>query len=345
MERKVSSGQPWIHSAEADSFFILFPPFFSVFGALLFHERVDHTRSLPLWAWVVFVVGVDVAHVYGTLFRTYLDPKVRKERLALLAWVPLVCLCTGVVLYSIEGRLFWSVLAYLAVFHFIRQQYGFMRVYSTEQDGKWIDATMIYSASIYPLIYWHTHLPRNFNWFMDGDFLIGLPSYFDFYGRWIYLGVTSLYGLKEIRHFFRTGTTNFPKQMVILGTALSWYVGIVILNGDFAFTLINVVSHGIPYLGLIWILGQSEGKILRFKAWSFKALFLFLGGLFLLAYLEEGFWDGLVWREHIEFFDVFRFLPHIEDHSLLMWLVPLLSVPQFTHYVLDGFIWKRKTFV
>ena len=25
-----------------------------------------------------------------------------------------------------------------------------------------------------------------------------------------------------------------------------------------------------------------------------------------------------------------------------MWLVPLLALPQLTHYVLDGFVWKRK---
>jgi hypothetical protein len=25
-----------------------------------------------------------------------------------------------------------------------------------------------------------------------------------------------------------------------------------------------------------------------------------------------------------------------------MWLVPLLALPQSTHYVLDGFIWRRK---
>jgi hypothetical protein len=26
-----------------------------------------------------------------------------------------------------------------------------------------------------------------------------------------------------------------------------------------------------------------------------------------------------------------------------MWLVPLLALPQATHYVLDGFIWRRKS--
>ena len=29
--------------------------------------------------------------------------------------------------------------------------------------------------------------------------------------------------------------------------------------------------------------------------------------------------------------------------TLERWLVPLLAVPQISHYVLDGFIWKRRT--
>ena len=30
-------------------------------------------NDLPLWVWAVFIVGIDVSHVWSTLFRTYLD--------------------------------------------------------------------------------------------------------------------------------------------------------------------------------------------------------------------------------------------------------------------------------
>jgi len=45
----------------------------------------------------------------------------------LYSLVPVLGLTIGIALYS-EGELvFWRVLAYLAVFHFIRQQYGWLR--------------------------------------------------------------------------------------------------------------------------------------------------------------------------------------------------------------------------
>ena len=49
---------------------------------------------------------------------------------------------------------------------------------------------------------------------------------------------------------------------------------------------------------------------------------------------EELLWDILVWQEH------FGFYINTNDTALLL-LVPLLSVPQITHYILDGIIWKR----
>ncbi len=38
-----------------------------------------------------------------------------------------------------------------------------------------------------------------------------------------------------------------------------------------------------------------------------------------------------------------RFGSGFSLEAVEMWLVPLLAVPQLTHYVLDGFIWKRRT--
>ena len=58
--------------------------------------------------------------------------------------------------------------------------------------------------------------------------------------------------------------------------------------------------------------------------------------------LEEGLWDGMVWREHLTLFAPFSGLPQIEDKTWLALLVPFLSLPQSTHYALDGFIWRVK---
>ena len=48
-----------------------------------------------------------------------------------------------------------------------------------------------------------------------------------------------------------------------------------------------------------------------------------------------------MWREHGAVFDWFQQLLAVAAPGVLMWVVPLLALPQSTHYVLDGFSWRR----
>jgi len=343
----------WIHSWKFDLPFLLAPPFFAIAIALVLNGA-SMTSGIPPWAWVAFILCIDVAHVYSTLFRTYLDPSVYEERRTLLAMVPIACWLTGTILYTLSAAAFWTVLAYLAVFHFARQQYGFLMLYSrfeAPSRARRLDQALVYLATLYPILYWHSHLPRNFHWFIDGDFVPGLSPLVSELTGYLYLAVIAAYLVKEAFGQLRGERFNVPKQLVLLGTMASWYVGIVALNGDFVFTVTNVVAHGVPYVALVWIMGRKEAAQnparesffgLRFgQVYSLAFLPVFLGILLLLGFLEEGLWDGLIWREHRAIFAGFSFLPSVLDKATLAWLVPLLSLPQSTHYVLDGFIWRR----
>ena len=103
-------------------------------------------------------------------------------------------------------------------------------------------------------------------------------------------------------------------------------------------------------MALIWIYGSHHGSInpnrkvfanITFERFfSLKMLPLFVASLLLLAYLEEGLWDGFIWIEHINLFQFFQRLPNITDKATQAWLVPLLALPQTTHYALDAFIWR-----
>ncbi|MBH8559882.1 hypothetical protein [Hymenobacter negativus] len=341
--------QPWIRSPRYDGLLILAPPFLALLVVLGLPAPYRHSAAMPLLAWVALVVLIDVAHVYGTLFQTYFDPVNRRQRRTLLWVAPLACYAAGVALHSLGGLVFWRALAYLAVFHFIRQQYGFLRIYSRHDapaPGRWLATALIYYATIYPLLYWHFSPGRNFNWFVDGDFVqLDWPT-----GRAIatglYVGLIAAYTTRESWLWWRTRTFNMPRNLLLAGTLVSWYVGIVLFNGDLAFTLLNVVSHGIPYLALVWAGGPKSAQApapIRRGAWAGRyGLAVFIGAVVLFAFLEEGLWDGLVWREHGTLFGWFQHLPAIASPALLMWLVPLLALPQSTHYVLDGFIWRRK---
>ena len=123
----------------------------------------------PEWTWVSAVLFIDVAHVWSTSFRVYFDKEELKRRFWLYLLVPVFGYAIGVALYS-EGELtFWKVLAAVAVFHFVRQQYGWVALYrrkltETATWTWWIDTVAVYIATIYPLAFWMTRLPRNFEW-------------------------------------------------------------------------------------------------------------------------------------------------------------------------------------
>jgi hypothetical protein len=342
------AAQPWIHSAGVDSTFILLPALVATAAALLIVGNGHGDAQVTLLSWALLVIGIDVAHVYSTLYRTYLDPVERRELSGWLIATPLGAWVLGVLLYSVSSAAFWTVLAYTAVFHFVRQQYGFLMLYSrAERDlpawCRYLDRATIYGATLFPLLYWHTHLPRPFAWFVDGDF-IALPRV-----AWdvlspLYAALIVAYVAKETWQAIAHRRINIPRNAIVLGTAVSWYVGIVVAAGDLVFTLTNVVAHGIPYVALTWIYARRrDQRSARSGSLFAPALIpVAIAMLVVLAFVEEGLWDGLVWREHLALFPGFEFLPHVEGLTPLSLLVPLLAVPQVTHYVLDGVIWRLR---
>lgn len=336
--------QPWIRNAGYDGLFILFPPILALLVVLFLPEHYRTSDEMPVAAWVVLVLLVDVAHVYSTLFATYFVPARFAANRVLYLAIPAICFVVGVLLYSTSALLFWRLLAYLAVFHFIRQQYGFMRLYSRHEPKKnitsVIDTITVYVATLYPIVYWHCTPGRNFNWFVKGDFIIQESATVRYVAGIIYLVILSAYCIKELHAVLKRDMFNLPRNILVVGTALSWYLGIVHFNGDMTFTLLNVVAHGIPYMALVWLhRGESGGS--GGKRSVIPAALVFIAVIVVFAYIEEGLWDGLVWREHASVFGFFSMLPTVSRHEVLAVLIPLLSLPQSTHYLLDGFIWKK----
>ena len=340
----MKSGGSWLRSPAFDLGFIVAPPLLAALAVLSFgFLRAPET---PVWGWVVLVVCVDVAHVYASIYRTYFDPKELRRRAALYVNVPVACWAAGVLLYRHSPLFFWRTLAYVAVFHFIRQQYGFMRIYQHLQGLRSrlddvLDQAALYGAMLYPLAFWHATPGRRFVWFVAGDFA-RLPAVAAKLAGWAYAAALAAFFARQVQMYARHGRLNWGKVGIVSTTAVSWYVGIVALNSDFAFTATNVLAHGIPYFALVWLYGHRKwggapswrGLLHRPAAWL-----LFLLPLIGLAYFEEGLWDVLVWKEHVSVFAGLA-LSWEPSSAALALLVPLLALPQSTHYVLDAWIWK-----
>ena len=346
---RTSTKAAWLFSRNLDLAVFLGAPLVS-FGALGVGALTGALDDeLPLWAWVPALVLCDVAHVWSTAFRTYLDPAERRARPWVLGLVPAVGLAASVALFALGELTFWRALAYLAIFHFVRQQYGWVSLYrsragETGRVGRVIDTVAIYAATLWPLLHWHTHLPRRFSWFFPGD-VVSLPQVVMPVATAAYVAALAAYVLRAAYLWWR-GTPNPGKDIVVLTTVAAWYVGIVAFDSDYAFTVTNVFMHGIPYFALVFMHTRARSRAAPPASISAPSLgerltrsvVPFLGVLWLIAFVEELVWDRAVWHDRSSLFGE----PwNVGAFKLL--IVPLLALPQLTHYVLDGFIWRRRT--
>lgn len=297
-------------------------------------------QDSPDWTWIYAVLLVDVAHVWSTGFRVYFDREELTRRRVLYFGVPFLSLLLGIVLYSIGSAFFWRVLAYLAVWHFVRQQYGWVALYRRRagEPRDWsfyVDAVTIYAATVYPLLWWHAHLPRRFWWFLEDDFA-RLPL------EWVvalwplYWSILGLYLLKAVWSYAQ-GRGHPGKDSVVITTWLCWYLGIVKFNSDYAFTVTNVLIHGIPYMALVYWYRQQRSRDSETPPSRWKRFVAPMLTVWVLAFAEEMLWDRGVWHERSWLFGSPWDMQGVE-----LLLVPLLCVPQLTHYILDGIIWKRR---
>jgi hypothetical protein len=340
----------WIGNSKVESIGILSIPFLCVAILFFIPNSFFQSDTMPEFMWLFLVVFIDVGHVYSTIYRTYVDkPLINKHR-NLFFGLPILLLVVSILLHTISSMLFWRCLAYFAVYHFIRQQYGFLKIYSRKNTyskiKNRIDAFTIYGVTILPILYWHFSPDRNFSWFLKGDFILTATS-LHLLNTIIALFflIVVVYLISEIHYSMQSRAINFQKNAIVIGTALSWYVGIIHFNSDFVFTFLNVVCHGIPYMALVWIHGKktysknSSTSFLKLVYGRFSLL-IFLLPLIIFAYVEEGFWDALVWNEHNSVFTIFKNISHSLSKNILNIVVPLLALPQLFHYVIDGFIWK-----
>ena len=337
---ETNTSVPWLFSPSVDLFAFLGSAVISLALLAVGAQFGLLESDTPEWTWVAAILLVDVAHVYATGFRVYFDRTELKRRPWLYALTPLLALLIGMAIYSESHTWFWRILAYMAVFHFVRQQYGWVALYRSrggdhDRIGYWIDSLAIYMATIYPLIHWHAHLPRRFWWFLEGDFA-QLPSVIATAATPIYWTALGLYAVRSIYRSVVLKKPNPGKDIVVATTAICWYVGIITFNSDYAFTVTNVIIHGVPYMVLIYwyqCLGSSQEPVRHGPK-----LAIFLATVWVLAYTEELLWDCGLWHERSW---LFGSAWSIGEYEFV--LVPLLAVPQITHYVLDGFIWKRKS--
>lgn len=353
----------WLFNKSIDLLVLLLPVWVVWLVCFALPARVLQ-MELPLWVWVVFVLGIDVSHVWSTIFRTYLDKEEFTSHKKLLILSPILCFIVFFLVANVSVSWFWTLLAYVALYHFIKQQYGFMQLYRAKYGflnlkKRLSDKFIIYLGMLYPVWYWHLNSDRRFSWFVDGDFF-RLKSIFEMIPFWhvgylsnvnlmcnlTYFTILFIWLIEEV-YLHHKGNHKLPigKWLWILTTWGNWYLGIVYFNSDLVFTITNVVAHGLPYMALVFFYVEKKREMKLSKASYFENIYrvgFMLIAVLVLAYGEEYFWDMWLYQENTAFFQTLLKYPMqmAQEPVVQATVLALLSVPQATHYVLDGFIWK-----
>ncbi len=351
---KRSVQHPWLFSMGMDLGFLIAPVVFCWVILLQLPQGVLHV-DIPLWVWVMVVLGIDVGHVWTTIFRSYAraDEFAAHRTAFTVAPIVIFLLIFAVAYWSIDW--FWRCMAYFAVFHFVKQQYGFTKLYSRGESTRTrilSDKRIVNLATVYPVINWHFQADKQIHWFVEGDFLSfgeGLASV-----SWVMSTCNIVYWMliaawvaQELWIGIKyADNISWGKILWVLTTAGNWFFGIIYFNSDLIFSVTNIVAHGVPYYFLIYWYGLQKqrfsikGSIARF--WNVKWLTMLVGIALLLAFIEEYCWDMLVYRDRVGFFEAV--LPY--GYEVATGRFPaalalgLLALPQLLHYYIDGIIWK-----
>lgn len=347
VDRATVEQSRWIVSSRVDVAMVGVP--FVLGLVALFVVAATGVRE-PLWVYLLGFVAFDVAHVWGTAYVTYLDEERFRRRRALYLWPIPASFAAAFALHLSSPVWFWTALAYFAIYHFAKQQYGFIAIYKAlaKERSRFdyhLDKATLWVGALGPVLLWHATPAGQFDWFGSGEeFLFRLPMEL----RPVVAGVMALVGttwlVRQAHVVARGGRLNRGKTLWMVASWASWYAGVRLSDHLLVSAAFLNFFHGLPFLVLVWRRcnarherGTTGARLVgwlsaRGRAWAFY------GFVFAIALVEELLWDGVVWRSYLpSLLDVSP--PALSAFALSLWIA-LLSTPQIVHYFLDGFIWK-----
>eukprot|EP01062_Namystynia_karyoxenos_P083302 TRINITY_DN9567_c0_g1_i1.p1 TRINITY_DN9567_c0_g1~~TRINITY_DN9567_c0_g1_i1.p1 ORF type:complete len:370 (+),score=115.56 TRINITY_DN9567_c0_g1_i1:74-1183(+) len=346
MEDVSRKEQRWIFSPEGDFVAHTLPILAGVALAPFFWRYVG-PDELPLWGYCIVVVFCDVGHVWTTLYRCYMDTAENRRRWVLYNVSPaLIFAVTFAVHFWVSEAVCWTVIGYLAIFHFVRQQWGFLCLYRARahdtSDAR-VDRVVHWIGAAGPILLWHADPYRRFDWFMrDDDFPVRLPEGTKPYTLALWAAALFLYGGWQCALLAR-GKCNVGKAVTMAYCWFTWAAGVLCPHKLLAVFFLNMFHAAPSYMVTYyvcrnkWRTEEPPGLAERFIKWSVAPgnWVWYLLFFVLIASVEEALWEALIWRDY--FPDLFTFELNKFGRSFF---TALLVLPQTAHYFLDAFIWR-----
>lgn len=340
-----------------DSIFFFSPLFIvSIFSLIVhfFFPEVLNIKTDPIWLFI-FIIIFDVAHVWWTLYMVYFNKLVFEKHKKLYTLTPIIVFLFAfcLTLYDRWGYILFYLIWFFAVYHFIKQQVWFIMVYAHKEEKRnsfdnFFDKLIWWTITWFPILYWWNHLDtRNYIWFMPGEFIKINIELFPF--LWIvFTWIIFWYFIYELLRSFMGRKWNLLKYFYIFTTFFIWFHGIVWNNSVILFAFGNVFLHGINYIGIVYHSTLNKLKSNEYQTNSFirKILWFWFIWFFLvlliIAWIEEYLWDQFFRFEVEELWGnpLYRYAESLPTYAIAS-IVWILTIPQITHYFLDGYIWKK----
>lgn len=347
--------QPWVHSWYADSLGFFLVPFLFVFLAAFDLPPFRKVDARLLTNMIFLVLFIDWAHIFAQYHRIFSNPleSPRLKWIYPLSYILLIPVMTAVVYFS---SIVWidTALVYFVIFHFIKQHFGFIKIYSKTDGPKTsfearVENALVYLSMFTPVVYWHVKgFDYDYKWIT-----IFIKSPLFYYILWpmltLYTICLGIYIRDEWKRTKKNGMFNIPKNISLLSAMLGW--GAVSLLSESTLLIIFTVTltHDLSYTFYVWFIARRDhrhlkGEVKWFSWWSIPGFFFYVGILVVLSDIlmvvhleltQDKNWDYWIWGQ------TFNALK-VEPGWLLSFGWALFFATQAHHYFIDRYLWKKE---
>jgi len=286
----------------------------------------------PFLLLILWATLFDGTHFFATWSRTYFDTEERRLHGRLLGGC-LAFFALGPIVYLAGyGSLFFSFAGLWAYYHLVKQQYGFMMLYKNKNRDlarvdNTIDRAFLVLALWYPFARFMFANQSAQHWVAA---MAPLVAVFEQILWWALVASTVAFAVRQGQKLARGDALNMPKHLLLAAAIpMHWTVFTFIPRDTFGYILAIpavTIFHNIQYHRLIWFHNRNKydtaDAAQRFGLASvISRRFRLYAGLALACTLA---------------YEIPRYLVFPTDG----WVATLFWGYTFTHYYLDGKIWR-----
>ena len=334
--------QSWVFSQTEDLWIFIGPLVLSYLILAIMHfSGMGIYKDGPSYFYYLIALFVDGSHGITTFVRLSQKQDISKPQKTFFFFLPILIWLVIWSLIEINLPYIEILISYFAIYHFIKQQYGWMRITSVKTQSltakeELLDKIMIYNVTLFPILYW-SFIKTNFGWYGPEDII----KFYDY--PWmksfliiVHTLILVIYTYSQIKANKLRNQIPWGKYQIILVTWIAWVIPIVILESHIAKVLCFAIPHGLQYYYINFkVSPQEHNKTLTKSPRSQIAHLL----RFYVTFVLIEFFIMLTDKKIIEHLSSY-FIAYQKPEAGFLAFV---SIFQIWHFIADGYIWKIKS--